>query len=204
MSDFDGSDSSWRHSTVTYDGAQLTLNGRGGALKNLTPEELIDRRQYLLERRQAIRAAKSAQRGKWIEAQRRDYLERCSAYTLFDLTKHRKCVAAAFGRWMRRRRNDVGLSQEEVAAIIGMDRTYPSLLERGLRCPTVGVANSIAIALRVPPIVFQSEFQEALRDEVKAYKLLEKRLQKMNAKADAKAKVTHERRPPRKPSLHAD
>lgn len=63
----------------------------------------------------------------------------------------RKCVARAFGRVLKECRKARGISQEELASRTDIDRTYPSLLERGLRTPTLAMLLLIAQALDVPP-----------------------------------------------------
>jgi transcriptional regulator with XRE-family HTH domain len=60
-------------------------------------------------------------------------------------------VALAFGSTLRDVRRLRGLTQEELALAGGFDRTYPSLLERGLRTPTLGVLFRLAEALGVEP-----------------------------------------------------
>ena len=61
----------------------------------------------------------------------------------------RQKVAVAFGRVVRETRKAKGLSQEELAAEAEFDRTYPSLLERGLRTPTLTVIIQLAKVLGV-------------------------------------------------------
>ncbi len=51
------------------------------------------------------------------------------------------------GYVIRLHRNSLGLSQEELAARAGLDRTYISMLERGKKCPTIETADRIARAL---------------------------------------------------------
>jgi transcriptional regulator with XRE-family HTH domain len=58
-------------------------------------------------------------------------------------------VAQSFGRVLRELRHEVGLSQEELAAEVEVDRTYPSLLERGLRTPTLTVLLKLSGPLHV-------------------------------------------------------
>jgi transcriptional regulator with XRE-family HTH domain len=53
----------------------------------------------------------------------------------------------AFGAEIRRRREDAGLSQEALAFQAGLHWTYVSILERGLRNPTLGVLSQLAEAL---------------------------------------------------------
>jgi transcriptional regulator with XRE-family HTH domain len=58
-------------------------------------------------------------------------------------------VATAFGRVLRETRKALGMSQEDLAGGAEFDRTYPSLLERGLRTPTLTVVINIAKVLGV-------------------------------------------------------
>ena len=48
-------------------------------------------------------------------------------------------------------RTDAALSQEKLAEAADIDRTYPSLLERGLRQPTLAVLIAVAYALEIEP-----------------------------------------------------
>jgi ribosome-binding protein aMBF1 (putative translation factor) len=50
----------------------------------------------------------------------------------------REDVACAFGLALRKARQEMGLSQERLSEKVGLDSTYPSLLERGLRAPSLG------------------------------------------------------------------
>lgn len=63
-----------------------------------------------------------------------------------------KTVARVFGRVLREARIERGLSQEELAAEAEIDRTYPSLLERGRRVPTFTVFLRLCRALRCTPV----------------------------------------------------
>jgi transcriptional regulator with XRE-family HTH domain len=63
----------------------------------------------------------------------------------------RQKVAIAFGRVLREARRQKGLSQEALAGEADFDRTYPSLLERGLRTPTLTVIFQLAEVLEVSP-----------------------------------------------------
>lgn len=64
---------------------------------------------------------------------------------------NRRDVAIAFAKVLRTARNNKGLTQEELAELADLDRTYPSLLERAKRTPTLGTLINIAIALDVTP-----------------------------------------------------
>lgn len=60
-------------------------------------------------------------------------------------------IAPRVGRVIRRYREDVGLSQEALAAEAGLHRTYISLVERGHRNISVDALAQIAEALGVYP-----------------------------------------------------
>lgn len=63
----------------------------------------------------------------------------------------------SLGPVLRAQRNQKGWSQEELAHRVGLDRTYISLLERGLRQPTLGTIVKISAALEMPPEDFVAE-----------------------------------------------
>ena len=75
----------------------------------------------------------------------------------------RSRVAKAFGKVLREHRKAKGLSQEDLAAECEFDRTYPSLLERGLRTPTLTVLFSIAKNLAVGADQLVDETLEELK-----------------------------------------
>ncbi|MEX1140979.1 MAG: helix-turn-helix transcriptional regulator [Thermoleophilaceae bacterium] len=56
-----------------------------------------------------------------------------------------------FGANVRRRRHEVGISQEDLAYEAGMHFTAISKLERGEREPRLHTILSVAAALEVPP-----------------------------------------------------
>jgi transcriptional regulator with XRE-family HTH domain len=60
-------------------------------------------------------------------------------------------ICSLVGRNLRRQRLSAGLSQEALADLAGLDRTYVSGVERGIRNPTVRVLQVIAVALGVKP-----------------------------------------------------
>jgi transcriptional regulator with XRE-family HTH domain len=62
-------------------------------------------------------------------------------------------VAAAFGCVLKTARAGVGVTQEKLSELADIDRTYPSLLERGLREPGLGVVIRIGEALQVDPVL---------------------------------------------------
>ena len=59
-------------------------------------------------------------------------------------------VRVRFGRALRRRRNRLGVSQEEFADQCGLDRTYIGGIERGERNVALVNIEKIAKAFRVP------------------------------------------------------
>ncbi len=58
-------------------------------------------------------------------------------------------VTRRVGANLRRAREHLGISQEELADRAGLHRTYVSGVERGVRNPTVIVLEKIAKALKV-------------------------------------------------------
>jgi transcriptional regulator with XRE-family HTH domain len=58
---------------------------------------------------------------------------------------------AAFGQRIRMIRNRGAVSQESLALQCGLDRTYISGIERGIRNPSLTNILKIATALDVPP-----------------------------------------------------
>jgi len=54
-----------------------------------------------------------------------------------------------FGQVVKSVREKRGTSQEKLAELAGVDRTYVSMIERGKRHPTLEVAKRIADALEV-------------------------------------------------------
>ena len=53
-------------------------------------------------------------------------------------------IQTAFGLILKDLRNERGLSQQQLAFDSDLDRTYISLLERGLRLPTLGTVFKVA------------------------------------------------------------
>lgn len=56
-----------------------------------------------------------------------------------------------FGKIVRQLRTEKGLSQEQLADLCKLDRTYISLIERGLRQPTLKTIFRIAYSLQINP-----------------------------------------------------
>ena len=60
-------------------------------------------------------------------------------------------LCALVGRDVRRHRRAAGLTQEELAHRAGLDRTYLSDIERGVRNPTVLLLRDLAVVFGVHP-----------------------------------------------------
>ncbi len=60
-------------------------------------------------------------------------------------------LRATFAANLRRARQAAGVSQEELANLAGVDRTYVSSLERSVYAASVDVIERIADALEVEP-----------------------------------------------------
>ena len=58
-------------------------------------------------------------------------------------------IRVRFGNALRKRRHDIGVSQEEFADMCGLDRTYVGGIERGKRNVSLMNLAKIAKALRV-------------------------------------------------------
>lgn len=67
-----------------------------------------------------------------------------------------------FGGVMRRRRDDLGVSQQKVADESGFDRTHIANLERGLVNPSLTTILSLALALNLTPNRFMRLVYEAI------------------------------------------
>lgn len=74
-------------------------------------------------------------------------------------------VARAFGSALRTARIQRRLSQDKLSEICEFDRTYPSLLERGLRSPTICMLLRLADALGLEPAQLVNCTVEQLRQE---------------------------------------
>lgn len=71
----------------------------------------------------------------------------------------------AFCRVLRRLRADANLTQEQLAFESHLDRTYISLLERGLRQPTLSSMLQLSSALNVSPSTLMTYVEELLDNE---------------------------------------
>jgi len=73
-----------------------------------------------------------------------------------------------FGDIVRKRRMELGVSQESLAHVAGLHRTYISMLERGIRNPSLTVLLQLADALhtRASELIadYETEVTPAGRD----------------------------------------
>ncbi|MEL7034913.1 MAG: helix-turn-helix transcriptional regulator [Cyanobacteria bacterium J06592_8] len=60
-------------------------------------------------------------------------------------------LAKAFGQVLKQKCETLKLTQEQLAFEVELHRTYISLLERGLKSPTLDVIFRLAIALKISP-----------------------------------------------------
>ncbi|MBC3483927.1 helix-turn-helix transcriptional regulator [Pseudomonas sp. DTU_2021_1001937_2_SI_NGA_ILE_001] len=75
-------------------------------------------------------------------------------------------LASQFGQAVRRHRELLRLSQEALADRAGIDRTYISGVERGIRNPTLSVMQRIAVALGSDlDVIFATARELSVRQE---------------------------------------
>jgi transcriptional regulator with XRE-family HTH domain len=68
-------------------------------------------------------------------------------------------ILIQFGKCLQSQRVTRGLSQEQLAELINVDRTYISFLERGKRNPSLKLLNSLCIALDISLAEFFQEIE---------------------------------------------
>jgi transcriptional regulator with XRE-family HTH domain len=73
-------------------------------------------------------------------------------------------LAKLFGDVLKELRNEVGISQENLAYESELDRSFISMLERGLRIPTISTIFQISNALKKTP----SEIIKIIEERYKA------------------------------------
>jgi transcriptional regulator with XRE-family HTH domain len=77
----------------------------------------------------------------------------------------RQRIALAFGAALRSARQARRISQDRLGDLCDIDRTYPSLLERGQRHPTLHMILRLAHGLRVEPEWLVTETVRRLRQK---------------------------------------
>ena len=81
------------------------------------------------------------------------------------MATHRKEWLKAFGQAVRELRTRIGISQEALGPKCGLDRTYVSGIERGIRNPTLLVIVRLAEGLETTPSELMRLAQKRLGDE---------------------------------------
>ena len=71
----------------------------------------------------------------------------------------------AFGQTLRNFRKIANLSQERLAQESNLDRTYISLLERGLRQPTLSTIMQLSKALNMSSAAFVSAVETIINED---------------------------------------
>lgn len=69
-------------------------------------------------------------------------------------------IGLIFGSILKRHRTLANVSQEELAFRAGVDRTYISRLERGVRQPTITTLIGLGAALGIPAAELVSETEQ--------------------------------------------
>ncbi len=75
--------------------------------------------------------------------------------------------ASAFGQSLRHFRTALKISQERLSQESGLDRSYISLLERGIRQPSLTTILQIAKALNISSIELIQKVEELLSENNK-------------------------------------
>jgi transcriptional regulator with XRE-family HTH domain len=65
----------------------------------------------------------------------------------------------ALGAALKERRNELGLSQEDVAGAAGIDRPYVTLIEAARKQPTISVLWRLAVAIDLTPQDFAGRIE---------------------------------------------
>jgi transcriptional regulator with XRE-family HTH domain len=70
-----------------------------------------------------------------------------------------------FGTLLKQRRKVVGITQEELAFRVGLARNYISLIERGIKGPTLMVFLRLCVALKQQPEEVMAEVYKRVMQE---------------------------------------
>ena len=69
-------------------------------------------------------------------------------------------LSQVFGKVLRSERIKINLSQEKLAELADLDRSYISLLERGLKQPSLATIFALSKALGIKPHQFIEEVEK--------------------------------------------
>ncbi|UUC48129.1 helix-turn-helix domain-containing protein [Pseudomonas citronellolis] len=76
-------------------------------------------------------------------------------------------ISEAFGKALRQRRKELGLTQEQLAHEADIQRNYVSLIERGINQPTITVIFKLATAMNCPPAQLVMMTEEYVKNNKK-------------------------------------
>jgi transcriptional regulator with XRE-family HTH domain len=72
-------------------------------------------------------------------------------------------LSKVFGDVLRELRKDANISQEELADMANLDRSYISILERGLKQPSLQTIFSLSNSLKITPSKFIEKVENAYK-----------------------------------------
>lgn len=76
-------------------------------------------------------------------------------------------IEVAFAEVLKEVRGECGISQDQLARMANLDRTFISLLERGLRQPSLKSIFQIAAALNLEPDTLITKIKELINENTK-------------------------------------
>ena len=82
---------------------------------------------------------------------------------IVDLVSMDSRLAKKFGAALKRRRLFTEMTQEGLADASNLDRTYISLLERGIRQPSLSTIYSLSTSLNIDPWVLIKDIDDPAR-----------------------------------------
>lgn len=74
-------------------------------------------------------------------------------------------ISSAFGKVLRQKRKEAGLTQEQLGLDANVQRNFVSLIERGVNQPTITVVFKLAHALKCQPSQLVAEVEEMLAQD---------------------------------------
>ncbi len=77
------------------------------------------------------------------------------------MNSEKKPLEAVFGQVLSKLRKEAEISQEVLALESELDRSFISMLERGLRMPTIETLFKISVPLRIKPSEFIQLIEQA-------------------------------------------
>ena len=86
----------------------------------------------------------------------------CQGRLFYIMPPYRHGSGVAFGLVLRELRSAADLSQERLADATGLDRTFISMLERGLRQPSLSTLLALSEALQVPLATIAARIEEEI------------------------------------------